>query len=589
MQRKGLLWQLYPSYLLVILISLAAVAWYAFESVESFYLDYIRNDLRKSAKLAVEELLEKSNPVSPEIARKVCRDLGRLDGVRFTVALPSGRVIGDSLEPSSDIPNIGRRLEVVRALSGEVTANRRHDSRSGTEAMYLGFPVEKKGAVVAVLRVSVSLDPVNKAISAAYRRIGFAAVFVVILAGVVVLVVSHRITSPLGRITEGAEKFAAGDLTARLDVPRCEEMARLAEAMNNMGAELQAMIRAEEQQRKEQAAVLSSMREGVIALDDDERILHTNAAAANVLGLEHGRVNGRSIQEAVRIPQLQAFARKALSSRESVEDEITLEGEGERILQANGTAMIDPDGRRIGALLVLNDVSRIKRLEKLRRDFVANVSHELKTPVTSIKGFVETLIDSPMTDKDEQRHFLGIIEKQVNRLDLLIRDILSLSSIEHENGGNTVELRRQRLYGVIRESIDICSEKAARKNAEVAFECEKDMAALINPPLLEQALANLIDNAIKFGEVGVKVNIKAYRQEDEVLVSVADNGPGIEKRHLDRLFERFYRIDKGRSRQLGGTGLGLAIVKHIASSHNGRVEVDSRPGQGTTFTFHLKA
>jgi two-component system phosphate regulon sensor histidine kinase PhoR len=216
------------------------------------------------------------------------------------------------------------------------------------------------------------------------------------------------------------------------------------------------------------------------------------------------------------------------------------------------------------------------------------VSHELKTPVTSIKGFVETLLDGPLDEK-EQQHFLRIIEKQVNRLDFLIRDILSLSRIEHENGESAVELQKQRLAGVIKESVEICSERATRKGASINLNVPKDLEAMINAPLLEQALVNLIDNAVKFGDVGVEIQVEAAKEEDRVVVSVSDNGPGIEKRHLDRLFERFYRVDKGRSRQLGGTGLGLAIVKHVALAHRGDVSVDSRPGQGTVFRVFLQA
>ncbi len=591
MQRKKLLWQIYPSYLLVILISLLVVAWYAFRSVENLYLDYIRNDLWKNAKLAAGELLEEPEPMTTETARKVCRDLGRLDGIRFTVALPSGRVIGDSDDPEATIRDIGAGLEIIKALEGLASADIRRDSRSGDEIMYLGYPIEHEGVVVGAVRVSLSLAPVNEAIGAAYRRIGFAAVFVILLAAAVVLAVSHRITRPLGRITEGAERFASGDLDVRLDVPSCEEMARLATAMNNMGKSLDEMIRTERQQRKQQAAVLSSMQEGVIAIDENELILHTNAAAARLLGLEQCSAQGRSLQEVARIPKLQDFARKALSSNEPVESEISFEDEGEggKIIQAHGTVMVEPDGMRIGALMVLNDVSQLKRLERLRHDFVANVSHELKTPITTIKGFVETIIENPETNQEKQKHFLGIIEKQANRLDLLIKDILSLSRIEHEKNEALVELRRQRLAGVVREAIEICSEKAAAKKAVVTLDCDKDIEALINPALLEQALVNLIDNAVKYGDEGVHVMVRLSKKEVETLISVADTGPGIEKRHLDRLFERFYRIDKGRSRQMGGTGLGLSIVKHIATAHNGRVEVVSRPGQGTTFTMYLNA
>lgn len=572
----------------MILVSLGAVAWYAFRSVENYYLDYIRKDLKESAVLAAEELQRYEDPLDPASAREVCDILGRQNGESFVIALPSGKVIGMSEDSSASRVNISRRPEFSSAVKGNTVFDRRYEGSTGEEMMYLGYPVMRRGAVVTVIRVGISLTPVNKALGSAYRRIGLASVFVIVLAAVVVLVVSHRLTNPLRQMTEGAERFAAGELNARLGIPPCEEMARLAEAMNNMASELQARIKSEEQQRKEQTAVLSSMQEGVIAVDNDERILQTNSAARFVLGVADGDIAGRSIQETIRIPELQSFAGDALSSESPIEREVSLANDGGKILQARGTPMLDLEGNRLGALLVLNDVTRIKRLEKLRKDFVANVSHELKTPVTSIKGFVETLLDGPLDEK-EQQHFLRIIEKQVNRLDFLIRDILSLSRIEHENGESAVELQKQRLAGVIKESVEICSERATRKGASINLNVPKDLEAMINAPLLEQALVNLIDNAVKFGDVGVEIQVEAAKEEDRVVVSVSDNGPGIEKRHLDRLFERFYRVDKGRSRQLGGTGLGLAIVKHVALAHRGDVSVDSRPGQGTVFRVFLQA
>jgi two-component system phosphate regulon sensor histidine kinase PhoR len=243
--------------------------------------------------------------------------------------------------------------------------------------------------------------------------------------------------------------------------------------------------------------------------------------------------------------------------------------------------------RKIGALIVLHDVTRLRHLEKIRRDFVANVSHELKTPITSIKGFVETLLHEQLEDKDNSLRFLGIILRQVNRLDAIIGDLLMLSRLERGSEEQTIGLQCESLAEVLRAAVEMCEKKAADKSMRLDVECPADLQADINAPLLEQAVTNLIDNAIKYSEASAAVRIAASHQGNEVVIRVQDQGCGIEAVHLPRLFERFYRVDRARSRELGGTGLGLAIVKHIVAAHRGSIRVESTVGRGSTFFVHL--
>jgi two-component system phosphate regulon sensor histidine kinase PhoR len=289
----------------------------------------------------------------------------------------------------------------------------------------------------------------------------------------------------------------------------------------------------------------------------------------------------------IRLSELQRFVVVALSSEEPVEKGLVLYGEAERIVRAHGTPLRDAEGKREGVLIVLNDVTHLAKLENIRKDFVANVSHEIKTPITAIKGFVETLQEGQSQDPEDVRRFLGIVHRHVDRLEAIVEDLLTLSRIEKEAETEEITLEEHSVRKVLVKAVQACENKAQVKKIHLELECSEDLKGRINPPLLEQAVVNLIDNAINYSEEGKSVTIRAQENAQEILIQVEDQGSGIERRHLERIFERFYRVDKSRSRKLGGTGLGLSIVKHILEAHGGRVSVESQPGRGSTFTLHL--
>jgi two-component system phosphate regulon sensor histidine kinase PhoR len=276
-----------------------------------------------------------------------------------------------------------------------------------------------------------------------------------------------------------------------------------------------------------------------------------------------------------------------LATGEPTEGEIVWYGVGERYIQVHVTPLRDGAGASIGALMVLNDVTRLRKLERVRRDFVANVSHELKTPLTSIKGFVETLLDGAIDQPDEARRFLAILAKQVERLQAILEDLLSLSRVEQDAERGEIELQDGSIEDVLRSAVQICNAQLGVKNIAATVDCPPSARARINPALLEQAAVNLIDNAIKYSEPGRSLHIEVRGGEREWAIRFVDKGCGIEAQHLDRIFERFYRVDKARSRKEGGTGLGLAIVKHIMAAHGGRATAESTPGQGSVFTLYL--
>ncbi|MBN2288708.1 MAG: PAS domain-containing protein, partial [Candidatus Glassbacteria bacterium] len=558
MRKRRLLWQLYPSYLFITLLSLVALAWYASWSMQEFYREQTAADLEVRARFLEKLVLQRLSAADTSRLNSLCKEYGNKSETRITVILPSGGVIGDSDEEPGRMDNHVDRPEVIEALAGRVGTSSRYSHTLQKEMMYLAVPLRAGGQVVGVLRTSMPLTFIERALGNVYEKIALGGLVVVLLAAGVILWMSRRISRPLVELKQGAERFSRGDLEDKLRVPETLEVAALAEAMNRMAGRLDDRIRTVERQRNELEALLGAMIEGVMAVDVDERIINMNRAAGKLLKVFPSEARGRSIQEVVRISGLQRFVQTALAGREPVESEIILHDREDRFLQVHGSMLRDLDGRLVGTLIVLNDVTRIHQLENIRREFVSNVSHELKTPITSIKGFVETLLDGkPKAPEDVQR-FLEIISRQADRLNAIIEDILSLSRIEQEAEKAEIPLERGRIREVLAAAIHSCKVKAEAKKITIALECPEDLSAGINAALLEQAVVNYIDNAIKYSEQAGAIQVQASGGDGEVVISVRDHGCGIETVHLPRLFERFYRVDKARSRKLGGTGLGLS-------------------------------
>jgi len=373
------------------------------------------------------------------------------------------------------------------------------------------------------------------------------------------------------------------------DSPQGEplEAAELADAVGRLAQRFAERLDGVLRINNEQEAVLAGMAEGVLALDSERRVISLNRAAGRLLGVGPTEIMGRIFNEIVRNPDLTRFVDQVLGTHKPLEGDLVLRQADERVLQIRGTMLNDSQGRAVGAVFVLNDVTRLRRLENMRRDFAANVSHELKTPITSIKGFVETVLDGA-TPEDAER-FMRIVARQADRLDAIIDDLLSLSRIEKEAEASDIVLSVVRLQEIVLGAAVDGRPKADERGVSFDIVCSDDVQVRANALLLQQAIRNLVDNGVKYSEAGGQVRLIGEREGDEVRISVCDKGCGIAPEHHARLFERFYRVDKARSRKLGGTGLGLAIVKHIVLAHRGKVTVVSSPGQGSTFTIHLPA
>jgi two-component system, OmpR family, phosphate regulon sensor histidine kinase PhoR len=592
MSRKRLVWKIAPLYIAVTLLAVAAIGWVSARAMRDFYLSQTRDALELRARLLAAELPASFPTISPDSLQQFCTILGSEANARITLIDRTGRVLGDSYADPRRMENHLTHPEVRQALGGSLSFDVRYSITVHRDMMYLAMPIRHGTDVVGVLRTSLPLTIFEESLHALVRTIIIGAIVVVILAGLLTVILSRRVSRPISEMARGAQRFGAGDFSQKLYLPKAFELAALAETLNKMAGALDGKLRELVQQRNEQHAILASMSDGVIGVDAEERILLINRKVEELLSVDGQWARGRLLQACVRSSEIQQFVQEILKGARPPEPrETTLPMHDNLVLHISGSVLQDAAGKRIGALVVLTDITKLKRLEALRKDFVANVSHELKTPITAIKGYVETLREGALEDREHARLFLERVAQNADRLDAIIDDLLSLSRIEQDADRSEITLLPGNLCDVVQSAVLAVAEKARERHIRVLFPAGQTMLSPISAPihstLLEQAIINLLDNAIKYSEPDSCVEVDMIPRETEAEIRVRDFGSGISADHLPRLFERFYRVDKGRSRLQGGTGLGLAIVKHIAEAHHGRVIVASAVGAGSTFSIFI--
>lgn len=594
-KKPKLIWRIFPSFLIIILLSLSTVAWYATSNFRNFFVENSERELSVRALMVRDRFaraLYTDNLARREIDA-LCKRIGEEIRTRITVVLTTGEVIGDSFARIETMENHKDRPEIRRALAGEKGVAIRYSSTLDKNMMYIALPMAQGREDTAIIRTAVSISDIDTRISTVRNSVLLVLILTIVAAAVASLYVARRIINPVEQMRRGAEAFSKGNLDNRLPPTDTEELSQLARSMNFMARELDRKIMDVKNRSRELEAVHTSMQEGVIAVDGSERIITINTAAAKIFDFAPETLKNRNILEVARNFDLQTFIQKALSTHEPVEDDIIIEREDRLVLNIHSTALYDTNENRMGTLIIFHDITRIRLLETMHKDFAANVSHELKTPLTTIKGFIETL-QQMMADTDAvtgdtvaaYERFLGIIEKNVNRMIGLIDDLLALSRLERLRGTDIV-FDTHPLASLIQRAVEFCQEQADAKESRLIVNCPEDVSAQVDPILIEQAVFNLVGNAVKYNPEKTDVTIEVTRGHGQIMLTVRDSGQGIDKEHLPKLFNRFYRVDKGRSRDQGGTGLGLAIVKHIVQYHNGRIEVDSQKGEGTCFTITI--
>jgi two-component system phosphate regulon sensor histidine kinase PhoR len=568
-------------------VALAVLLLLAWPTLDRRARDQAFSSLTAEARLmarVVEDALARG--ASPDFLDLVVDAAGRDVDARVTVIAPDGRVVADSSVSGAAllaVENHGGRPEVRSALAGQVGRAERVSSTVGVNLLYAAVPIHRDGRVVGVARLSRGLGTIEAQARELWRAAALALLLALLATAFMSVLLSFKLGRSLHAIMDAAREYAQGNLSARIRVHREDELGELAHFLNRSADQLQERMAEIARDRGRTDAILSAMDDGVLAVDHRGTVLLANPSLVRALDLRDPL--GRHYLEVIRQREVGALLEDVLRTggrRETEAELIHLR----RVFTITGVPFPGAEGTPHGAVLTFNDATERQRLERVRRDFVANASHELRTPLTSIRGFVEALEDGAFREPQTAERFLGKIRTHADRMAALVEDLLELSRLE--SGERPPRWEETLPAEVAEEVVASFAGLAGRKRIALRRLDRGAPGVVTDPDRLRRILENLVDNALKYTPEGGRVEVTTAPGPDgAALLEVQDDGPGIAGEHLARIFERFYRVDKARSRELGGTGLGLSIVKHLAESMDAAVSVESEPGQGTRFMVSI--
>jgi two-component system phosphate regulon sensor histidine kinase PhoR len=573
----------------IVIFSLLIFALIATPRIRATAIDQLSSELFKQASLVLEEyrtlLMRKAS--MPEIQAKTLES-AKLSKSRVTVIANDGIVLGDSatpLEKVKDLENHADRPEVLQARREGRGKSVRFSSTVAEDLIYVALPLkDRKQNIMGFLRFSVPTTYATDLVMKTNKSMLVALGIAVIVAISASIIFARSFSKPISRLAVISRKIAEGKFPLTIMRRSRYEVGKLEEAVEQMSRRLAEMFQNLSAERSQISAILSSVTEGVLAVDQNKRIILANPVLERIFGVIEPEVVGMTVREGIRNNEIAELLDESIKTEGEVKKEIYIDTPTEGTFMGHASPIRDRDGSILGAVCVLYNITEIRKLERHRSEFVANVSHELKTPLTAIHNYVETLTSGGLEDEKRNLDFLKKIDKHAHNLSALIDDILEISRLETKKDlGPFVKID---LGKIIKQAQDTLSEKAKRKVIDFKLKCEIGICFISGiEDQVYRSVLNVLDNAVNYTDAGGRVEVVCAKRDNKIEVSVSDTGIGISKEHLPRIFERFYRVDTARSRDLGGTGLGLSIVKHVMNIHRGSVTVESEEGKGSKFTL----
>lgn len=577
----------YALYLGLLAIAVAASGLlFAVISRGRTYADTI-DSIERSGRIVL-NLIPSDIVADPSAASRFCLRVAAETDVRVTLIRRDGTVLGDSHADARAMDNHADRPEVRTALTGTIGEAVRYSATLGKEMIYVALPVRPEDQTTAVLRVAAPVVDVERYLAGLYVSIVLLGALVVIVALLAAVFLSRSVRLPLRDLQESARAFAEGNLRFPVTIGGPFEIRRVAETAKTMALELERRIAEANERQAEIETIVNTMQDSVVVVDERLEVKWLNAPATALIdSTSSGIPEGVRLLQLFRCSALQKLLEGVLADGQPVREVISCYREREYELEVFSTPLprAHPD-RPSQILIVMRDLDRLRKVERVRRDFVANVSHELKTPLTLIKGAAETLSDLVSSSDSRAAQFATMIERHANRIGDVLDDLLRLSRIE-ANERLEIERASIAVRGIVADAVETVSPDAEERNMRISVDCPEDLRFPVHESMLLQALVNLLQNAIRYSDPDRSVEVSVAVESEVLRIAVSDEGWGIPYAEQDRVFERFYRVDKGRSRATGGTGLGLSIVRHVALAHRGRVQLESSPGEGSRFTMHI--
>lgn len=576
--------RLLVSLIVIIVVSIGVSGFFATINYRQSFYSETENNIKKSSDYIIAYLMP---PFISTGSQENLDNYSKSTNVRMTIIDSQGNVLYESRHDLGELENHKNRPEVIGALSGKVTTEIRYSQTLKQEMIYVATPYfDDSGNVEGVLRIATPVNAMNDEMIDVINNSVFIILLTILATALLITYFINRELKPLEEASLFAGEIASGKYGQQLTMIREDQIGELVDSLNQMSIKLNNSFTEMNQKNAELTSILSNMNHGVIAIDKNNRIIHLNESARKVFKISpDDEVVGKSLLEVYResfVLELIMHLENKVCEKTSFESRV----HSNQILKVYINRIDDNNDISNGHIIILEDITLLKNLEKMRRDFVANVSHELKTPITTIKGFIETIQANNITDPVTLERFYTIISEESDRLSRLVSDILVLSQLENK-GGFEKKYETLQLDVEIRQIYDILKLSAEKKQTELELICQDPVDMEFIPDEFRQMMINLIDNAIKYSEPKHRVEVILNEQDGWIRIQVKDQGYGIPEKDIDRIFERFYRVDKSRSKEKGGTGLGLAIVKHIVHNNNGKIEVKSTVGEGTEFSISL--